>query len=110
VLRGLQRLLVIVVGDVLEKSRWSMVGDEEWRRPCWGARDPGEGPANMEGQGAHEHRESTGMLSPCSIWSETGQRVVIDGGVNLGLSPAAMAAGVLQARATEGGEGGAGSL
>jgi hypothetical protein len=110
VLRGLQRLLVTVVGDVLEKSRQSMAGNEEWRRPCWGARHPGEGPANMEGQGAHEHCESTGMLSPCSIWSETGQRVVIDGGVNLGLLPAAMAAGVLRARATEGGEGGAGSL
>jgi hypothetical protein len=35
---------------------------------------------------------------------------VIDGGVNLGSLPAAMAAGVLQARAMEGGEGGAGSL
>jgi hypothetical protein len=35
---------------------------------------------------------------------------VIDGGVNLGSLPAAMAAGVLQARVMEGGEGGAGSL
>jgi hypothetical protein len=50
------------------------------------------------------------MLSPCSIWSETGQRVVIDGGVDLGLLPVVMAAGVLRARAMEGGEGGAGSL
>jgi hypothetical protein len=50
------------------------------------------------------------MLSPCSIWTETGQRVVIDGGVDLGFLPAAMAVGILQARATEGGEGGAGSL
>jgi hypothetical protein len=67
VLRGLQRLLVTVVGDVLEKSRQSMAGDEEWRQPCRGARGPGEGPANMGEHGAHEHRESTGMLSPCSI-------------------------------------------
>jgi hypothetical protein len=35
---------------------------------------------------------------------------VIDGGVELGFSPAAMVAGVLQARAMEGGEGVAGSL
>jgi hypothetical protein len=39
-----------------------------------------------------------------------GQRVVIDGGVDLGLLPAAMAAGILQARVTEDGEGGAESL
>jgi hypothetical protein len=36
--------------------------------------------------------------------------VVIDGGVDLGLLPAAMAAGVPRARAMEGGEGGAESL
>jgi hypothetical protein len=35
---------------------------------------------------------------------------VIDGGVELGFSPVKMVAGVLQARATESGEGGAGSL
>jgi hypothetical protein len=35
---------------------------------------------------------------------------VIDGGVELGFSPAAMVVRVLQARETEGGEGGAGSL
>jgi hypothetical protein len=46
------------------------------------------------------------MLSPNLIWSETGQRVVIDGGVDLGLLPTAMAAGVPRARAMEGGEGG----
>jgi hypothetical protein len=65
---------------------------------------------NMEGQGAHEHRGSAGMLSPNLIWSETEQKVVIDGGVDLGLLLAAMATGVPRARATEGGEGGAGSL
>jgi hypothetical protein len=64
----------------------------------------------MEGQGAHEHWGSAGMLSPNLIWSETGQRVVIDGGVDLELLPAAMAASVPWARAMEGGEGGAESL
>jgi hypothetical protein len=35
---------------------------------------------------------------------------VLDGGVDVGFLPAAMATGVLRARATEGGDGGAGSL
>jgi hypothetical protein len=87
-----------------------MAGGEVWRRPCRRAHGSGKGLVNMGEHGAHEHRESTGMLSPCSIWTETGQRVVIDGGVDLGFLPAAMAVGILQARATEGGEGGAGSL
>jgi hypothetical protein len=65
---------------------------------------------NMGEQGVREHRGSVGMLSPNLIWTETGRRVVIDGGVNLGYLPAAMAAGVLWARATEGGEGGPESL
>jgi hypothetical protein len=64
----------------------------------------------MGKQGKREHRQSAGMLSPNLIWTETGRRVGIDSGVNLGFLPVAMAAGVLQARATEGGEGGAGSL
>jgi hypothetical protein len=64
----------------------------------------------MGEQGVREHRGSAGMLSPNSIWTEAGRRGVIDGGVNLGSLPAAMAAGVLQARAMEGGEGGAESL
>jgi hypothetical protein len=50
------------------------------------------------------------MLSPNPIWTEVGRRGVIDGGVELGFSPAAMVASVLQARVTEGGEGVAGSL
>jgi hypothetical protein len=110
VLRGLQRLLVTVVGDVLEKSRRSMAGDEEWWRPCRGARGSGERPANMGEQGAREHRKRVGMLFPCLIWSETGRKVVLDGGVDVGFLPAAMATGVLGARAREGGDGGAGSL
>jgi hypothetical protein len=50
------------------------------------------------------------MLSPNSILTEVGRRGVIDGGVELGFSPAAMVAGVLQARVMESGEGVAGSL
>jgi hypothetical protein len=110
VLRDLHDLLCPRVGDVHQDKRWSMAGGEVWRRPCRCARDPGEGPANMEGQGAHEHRERVGMLFPYSIWSETGRRVVLDGGVGVGFLPAVMAAGVMRARAMEGGEGGAGSL
>jgi hypothetical protein len=64
----------------------------------------------MGEQGAHEHRGSAGMLSPNSIWIEVGRRGVIDGGVELGFSSAAMVAGVLQARVTEGSEGVVGSL
>jgi hypothetical protein len=39
-----------------------MAGDDGWRRPWWRARVLGEGPANMDGQGAHKHHESVGML------------------------------------------------
>jgi hypothetical protein len=106
----LQELLNTMGGDVLEEQLRSTAGDERWRRPWRRVIVPGEGPANMEGQGTHEHREKVGMLFPCLIWSKTDQRVVIDGGVDLGLLPVAMAAGVLQAGATEGGVGGVGSL
>jgi hypothetical protein len=110
VLRDLRDLPGSRVGDVHQDKRRSMAGGDGSRRPCRGARGPSEGPANMEGQGAHEHRERVGMLFPYSIWSETGRRVVLNGGVDVGFLSAAMAAGVLRARATEGGEGGAGSL
>jgi hypothetical protein len=50
------------------------------------------------------------MLSPNLIWSETEQKGVIDGGVDLGLLPAAMVIGVLRVRVTEGGGGGVESL
>jgi hypothetical protein len=50
------------------------------------------------------------MLFPYSIWSETERRVVLDGRMGVGFLPAAMAAGVLWARATEGGDGRAKSL
>jgi hypothetical protein len=110
VLHDLHELLNTMGGDVLEEQWRSTAGDERWRWPWWRVVVPGEGPANMEGQGAHEHREKVGMLFPCLIWSETGQRAVIDSGVDLRLLPAAMAVGVLRARATEGGDGRAGSL
>jgi hypothetical protein len=106
----LRRLLIKMGGDVLEGQQRSTAGDEQWRRPCWGVVVPGEGPANMGEQGTRGHRGSAGMLSLNSIWIETGWRGALDGGVELGFSSAVMAAGVLQARAMEGGEGGAGSL
>jgi hypothetical protein len=110
VLHDLQELLNTLGGDVLEVQWRSTASDERWRQPWWRVVVPSEGPANMGKQGAHEHRGSAGMLSPNLIWSEMGQRAVIDGGVDLGLLPAAMAAGVLWARVMEGGEGGAESL
>jgi hypothetical protein len=33
VLRGLQELLVTMVGDVLDEQWWSMAGDDGWRQP-----------------------------------------------------------------------------
>jgi hypothetical protein len=110
VLHDLQELANTMEGDVLEEQWWSTAGDERWRRPWRRVVVPGEGPKNMGKQGAHEHWGSAGMLSPNLIWSETEQKVVIDGGVDFGLLPAAMATSVPRARATEGGEGGVGSL
>jgi hypothetical protein len=91
----LQDLRCPPVGDVHQDHRRSTAGGEGWRRPCRGIVVPGEGPANMGEQGTREHRGSAGMLSPNSIWTEAGRRVVIDGGVELGFSPAAVVAGVL---------------
>jgi hypothetical protein len=110
ILRDLQALRCPPMGDVHQSQLRSMVGGEQWRRPRRGVVVPGEGLANMGRHGAHEHQGSVGMLSPNSIWTELGRRGVIDGGLELGFSPAAMLACVLQARATEGGEGVAGSL
>jgi hypothetical protein len=97
-------------GDALEEQWRSTAGDKQWRRPRRGIVVPGEGPANMGEHGAREHRGSTGMLSPNSIRTEVSRGGVIVGGVELGFLPAVMAAGVLQAGATKGGEGGVGSL
>jgi hypothetical protein len=69
-----------------------MAGDERWRRPWRRVSVPGEGPMNMDRGGAHKHRGSVGMRFPYPIWSETGRKVVVDGEVDLGLSPAVMAA------------------
>jgi hypothetical protein len=80
VLRDLQTLRCPPVGDVQQDRRRSTAGDEQWRRPRRGVVVPGEGLANTGKQGAHEHRGSAGMLSPNSIWTETGRRGVIDGG------------------------------
>jgi hypothetical protein len=37
-----------LVGDGHKEGRRSMVVGEEWRRPWWRVRVPGEGPANVE--------------------------------------------------------------
>jgi hypothetical protein len=42
--------------------------------------------------GAHEHRGSVGMQFQYPIWSKMGRKGVVDGEVDLGLSPVAMAA------------------
>jgi hypothetical protein len=57
-----------------------MAGDERWRRPWRRVIVPGEGPANMNGQGTHELCKSAGMLLQYSIGPEVGQREVFDGG------------------------------
>jgi hypothetical protein len=77
---------------VLEEQWWSMAGGERWRQPRRRVCVPGEGPANMDGGGAHEHSGSVGMQFQYLIWSEMGRKGVVDGEVDLGLSPAAMAA------------------
>jgi hypothetical protein len=45
------------------------------------------------------------MHFPYSIWLETGQKGVVDGELDLGLSPAVMVAGDLLVRVLEGGGG-----
>jgi hypothetical protein len=47
VLRGLQELLVTMVGDVLDEQQRSKAGDERWRRPWRRVIVPGEGPVNV---------------------------------------------------------------
>jgi hypothetical protein len=51
----------MLVGGGHKERRRSMVDGEEWRRPWWRARVPGEGPANAERWSAHEHRGVAGM-------------------------------------------------
>jgi hypothetical protein len=93
VLYGLQDLLYLGVGDVDQGKGWSMAGDERWRRPWRCTHIPGEGPANRDGGGAHELRESVGMRFLYPIWSVTGQKVVVDVEVDLGRHRRAAARG-----------------
>jgi hypothetical protein len=62
-----------------------MAGDKRWRRPWRRVSVPGEGSANMDKGGAHEHRGSVRMRFPYPMWSETGRKVVVDGEVDFGL-------------------------
>jgi hypothetical protein len=110
VLRDLQRLRVLKVGDVLDKQQQGMAGGEVWRQLRRGIVVPGEGPVNAGKKGVQEHRRSVGILFPYLIWLETERRVMFDDGVDVGCLPAVMATGVPRARVTEGGEGGAESL
>jgi hypothetical protein len=48
VLCDLRALLSSRVGDVHQDKRRSMAGGDESRRPCRGARGPGERPANTD--------------------------------------------------------------
>jgi hypothetical protein len=84
-LHDLQDLLITMVGDVHKKQWWSKAGGEGWRRPWRRAHVPGEGLANMDGGGAHEHRGRVGMRFQYPIWSEMGRKGVVDGEVDLGL-------------------------
>jgi hypothetical protein len=84
-------MLFPMVGDVHQEKRWSMAGREEWQRPWWRAHVPGEGPANMDEWGAHEHRGGVGVRLRYLIWPEVGRKGVVDGEA-AGVPPAAEAA------------------
>jgi hypothetical protein len=58
---GLRDRWCLLVGDVLEEQWWSMAGGKEWRRPWRRAHVPGEGPVNVDEQGAHKHRGDVGV-------------------------------------------------
>jgi hypothetical protein len=47
---------------------WSMTGNERWRQPWWRVSVPGEGPANMDRGGAHEHRGDVGVAEPPELF------------------------------------------
>jgi hypothetical protein len=68
-----------MVGDVHQEKRWSMAGGEEWRWPWRRAHVPGEGPVNVDGRGAHEHRGGVGVQLRYLIWPEVGRKGVVDG-------------------------------
>jgi hypothetical protein len=60
-LHDLQDPQITMVGDVYKKQWWSMAGGERWRRPWRRISIPGEGPANVDEQGAHKHRGDVGV-------------------------------------------------
>jgi hypothetical protein len=57
---------------VLEEQWRSKAGDKRWRRPWRRIIVPGEGPANMDGQGAHKLCERARMLLQYLIGPEMG--------------------------------------
>jgi hypothetical protein len=69
----------VLAGSHHQEKQWSMAGGEEWRRPWWRAHVPGEGPVNMDGRGAHEHRGGVGVRLRYLIWLEVGWKGVVDG-------------------------------
>jgi hypothetical protein len=85
VLHGLQDMLFPLVGDVHQEKRWSMAGGEEWQRPWRRAHVPSEGPVNMDGWGAHEHRGGVGVRLRYLIWPEVGRKEIVGVEVDLGL-------------------------
>jgi hypothetical protein len=78
VLHDLQDEVHMLVGGGHEERRRNKVDGEEWRQPWRRVRVPDEGPANMEGWSAHEHRRVVGMLFRYLIWLEVGQKGVVD--------------------------------
>jgi hypothetical protein len=81
----------MLVGGGHEERRQSKVDGEEWRLPWRRVLVLNEGPANMEGWSAHEHRGVVGMLFRYLVWLEVGRKGVIDVEVAR-VSPAAMVA------------------
>jgi hypothetical protein len=81
----------MLVGGGHKERRRSKVDGEERRRLWWRIRVPGEGPANMEGWSAHEHRGVVGVLFRYLVRLEVGRKGVVDVEVAR-VSAAAMAA------------------
>jgi hypothetical protein len=69
-----------MVGDVHQEKWWSTAGSEDWRQPWRRVHVPGEGPTNVGGWDAHEHRGGVGVRLPYLIWLEVGRKGVVDGG------------------------------
>jgi hypothetical protein len=103
-LHDLQDLLITTVGDVHKKQWGSMAGGEEWRRPWRRAHVPSEGPANVSGLDAHEHRGGVGVRLPYLIWPEVGRKGVVDGGAARVFHRRRWRHGILLAGVSEGSE------